>query len=238
VRPGAFRLLAALAALAMSAAAPPAAKLSPPAKGALPRIVSPATPATAKINAALAALDRRWAGYVRGCKAGGKDKEATRTVDVTMTGSLFLSVVAHDQEFCGGAHPDDSTLALVYDLQSGRPVDWRGLLGPRLVTATRVDTVIDGTRVGFARSPELQRLYLTAVRKAPDYDPAWWDQCSEALSDPDLEFVLWLDARKHGLGAEPSLVHAVAPCAEDVTVPAAELRKAGADAELLAALGD
>ena len=233
-----LRLLLILAALAMTAAtAPPAVKLSAPQKGVLPRIVAPSTPATARINAALATLDRRWAGYARGCRASGKDNEATRTVDVTMTGPRFLSLVARDEEFCGGAHPDNSSLALVYDLESGRPVDLKRLLGPRLVTATRTGIVLDGSAIGVVRSPELSRLYLRAVRKAPDYDPAWWDQCADALSDPGLEFVLWLDAKTKGLGAEPQLVHVVAPCAEDVTIPAADLRQAGADAELLAALG-
>jgi hypothetical protein len=236
VRFSAPRVLAAIAALAMTAAGP-ALKLTAPHKGELPRIASPATPAAAKINAALATLDRRWGGYVRGCRAGGKDNEASRTAAVTMTGPRFLSIVASDEESCGGAHPDNSTLALVYDLTTGRPVDWRQLLGPRLVTATRTDTVIDGTRSGFAKSPELSQLYLRALRKSPDYDPAWWKECQETLTDEQLEFVLWPDARKHGLVAEPQVVHAVAPCAEDVAIPAAELRQAGASADLVAAMG-
>ena len=49
--------------------------------------------------------------------------------------------------------------------------------------------------------------------------------------------MLWPDARTRGLVAEPVLVHAVAPCAEDATIPAAELRQAGADAGFVAALG-
>lgn len=229
-----FIILAAIVAMA----AGPAMQLSASrSKAVLPRIVAPATPATAKINAALAVLDRRWADYARNCRAIGKDNEATRTVKVTMAGPRFLSLLASDEEFCGGAHPDNSTLALVYDLESGRPVDWSKLLGPRLASSARVETVLDGTRIGVVISPGLTRLYQSAVRKAPDYDPAWWNECSEALSDPNLEFVLWLDAKKRGLGAEPVLVHAVAPCAEDVTIPAADLRRAGADAELLAALG-
>ena len=223
--------------LASGAMAAGPVRLSQPANAsAFPRIAAPATPTTARINAALAALDRRWAGYARDCKAGGKDQEATRKVDVTMTGPRFLSLVAHDEEFCGGAHPDNSTLALVYDLKSGRLVDWKMLLGPRLVTNASKETVIDGSPIGVVRSPELQRLYLRALRKAPDYDRAWWDQCSETLSDPGLEFVLWPDAKTRGLVAEPQVVHVVAPCAEDVSIPAADLRQAGASPELLTAL--
>jgi hypothetical protein len=221
----------------MTAAAPPALKLSAHAKGALPRILAPATPSTAKINAALATLDRRWAGFVKECKAGGKDNEASRTVVVSMAGPRFLSLVASDEESCGGAHPDNSTLALVYDLTTGRPVDWRQLLGPRLVTATRTDTVIDGSGIGVARSAGLSRLYQRALKKRPDYDPAWWKECEETLTADDLDYVLWPDAKTHGLVAEPQVVHAVAPCAEDVTIPAAELRQAGADPALISALG-
>jgi len=229
-----MRMILAISALALTA---PAVQLSRPAKGALPRIVAPATPATAKINAALATLDRRWAGYVRECKAGGKDNEATRTVKVTAAGPRFLSIVASDYEECGGAHPDNSTLALVYDLQSGRPVDWRQLLGPKLAANTSVDTVIDGSKIGMVGSPELQRLYLKALRKSPDYDRAWWNECADTLQDPMLQFVLWLDGKTHGLAAEPVVVHAVAPCAEDVTIPASDLRGAGTASELLAGLG-
>ena len=230
------RLLWAALAVVMTAAAPPALQLSKPHRGALPRILAPSTPATARINAALGALDRRWAGYVKACKAGGKDNDATRTVSVTATGPRFLSLIAADYEECGGAHPDNSTLALVYDLSTGRPVDWRQLLGPRLVTATRTDTVLDGSRIGVARSAELSRLYQRALKKRSDYDPAWWKQCEDTLTADDLDYVLWPDAKTHGLVAEPQVVHAVAPCAEDVTIPAAGLRQAGADPALLEAL--
>lgn len=224
--------------LATSAvAAEPVRLARPMSASALPRIAAPLTPQAAKINAALTRLDQRWASYARECRKSGKDNTATRSVKVTMAGLRFLSLVASDEETCGGAHPDNSTLALVYDLGSGRPVDWRVLLGPRLATATRLDTVIDGSKIGTAGSPELSRLYQRALRKAPGFDPAWWTECAEVLQDPDLQYVLWPDAKTRGLVALPVVVHAVAPCAEDATIPAGELKQAGADAGFVAALG-
>ena len=232
-----WALALALALATAASAAEPVRLTKPISASAFPRIAAPTGPGAAKINAALARLDRRWAEFARDCRKAGKDNEATRQVKATMVGPRFLSLVASDEEFCGGAHPDNSTLALVYDLESGGPVDWRSLLGPRLTASTRVDTVIDGSRIGTAGSPELSRLYQRALRKSPDFDPAWWKECAEALQDPDLQFVLWPDTKSRGLVAEPVLVHAVAPCAEDATIPAAELRQSGADAAFTAALG-
>jgi hypothetical protein len=222
-----LRALAAAAALALAAAAP-AIRLSTPGKGELPRILAPSTAATSRINGALAVLDRRWAAYARDCRAGGRDNEATRAVEVAMAGPQFLSVVAHDDESCGGAHPDTSRTALVYDLDTGRPVDWRRLLGPRLVASTSTDSVIDGTRIGMVSSPELQALYLKAARPSKD--------CEDVVSDPDLSFQVWLDAKKASVVIEPQLPHVVAACGELGAIGIAALRREGADPSLLAAL--
>ena len=155
---------------------------------AFPRIAAPRTPATAKINAALTRLDRRWSDFARECRSGGKDNEASRRVRATLTGPRFLSLVARDEESCGGAHPDNSTLALVYDLGSGRPVDWREMLGPRLAAETTTDTVIDGTTIGMVGSDALRGLYVRA--RKPDKD------CADVLADPSLHFVAWLDGKR------------------------------------------
>ena len=195
---------------------------------AFPRIAAPQTPATAKINAALTRLDRRWAGFVRECRAGGKDNEATRRIEATMAGPRVLSLVANDEESCGGAHPDNSTLALVYDLSTGRPVDWRQMLGPRLVAYTNTDTVIDGTTIGMIGSKALRDVYVRA--RKPDKD------CADVLTDPGLNFVAWLDGKRHGLAIQPVLPHVVAACGDDVTVPLPDLRRLGADPALTSAL--
>ena len=195
---------------------------------AFPRIAAPRTPATAKINAALSRLDRRWAGFMKECAAGGKDADAVRRVETPMAGPRFLSLVARDEELCGGAHPDNDTLPLVYDLDAGRPVDWRRLLGPRLVTETAVDTVIDGTPIGVIASRTLQGLYVRAAKPNSD--------CAEVLADPGLKFVAWLDARKRGIVIEPVLPHVTRACGDEQTVPLEELRRLGADPALTSAL--
>ncbi len=211
-----------------ASAAEPLRLTKPASSSAFPRIATPGGPAAAKINAALDRLDRRWAGFVRECRAGGKDNEAGRSVRVTLAGPRFLSLVANDEESCGGAHPDISTLALVYDLGAGRPVDWKPLLGPRLVTETSADTVIDGTTIGMIGSKTLRDLYVRTDK--PDKD------CAEALADPGLHFVAWLDGKRRALVIQPVLPHVVAACADDAAIPAVDLRRLGADPALTAAL--
>lgn len=207
------------------------------AKGsaALPRIASPATPATARINAALGRLDRSWAGYVRDCLAGGKDNEAGRHVDVSMRGPRYLSLQAWDEEDCGGAHPDNSLTALTYDLETGRPVDWKQLLGSKLAAQTSVDNVIDGTTIGLVSSPELRRLYVQTLKASAAEPKDWWSDCADVLAADDLSFSLWLDAKKHAVAVRPELEHVVLACAEEADIAPATLHEMGASPELLAA---
>src|SRR6202044_3665920 len=130
-------------------------------------------PATTRINAAFDALDARWSRFMHGCP---KEGETGRVVEVTMSGPQFFSVVLNDSESCGGAHPDGSTLALVYDLSTGKPVDWKTLLGPRVALVTSIDTSVDGTRAGYFASAPLQALHLKSL-KATIHDKDWWEQC-------------------------------------------------------------
>lgn len=107
-----------LAALAAGPAAAQVVSLKQPAPiargvAALPRIATPATPATTKINAALARLDKSWLAFRKQCGA-----DTGRSVNVTMRGPGYLSLVVNMDYYCGGAHPDNSSIALVYDLAS------------------------------------------------------------------------------------------------------------------------
>ena len=197
----------------------------------LPKIVSPTTPATARINAGFAALDKRWAGFMKDCP---KDGETGRAANVTMNGPQFFSVVVNEEEDCGGAHPDSSTLALVYDLSTGKPVDWKTLLGPKAALTTSVDSVADGARAGYFASAPLQALYLKSL-KATIHDKQWWGDCGDVFGDP-LTFLAWPDAKKHALVLQPELAHVVQACAEEGTISADELRKLGASSKLIEAL--
>ena len=78
------------------------------------------------INTALQRLDRPAARAAHECRTEGPPSSGyrSRAVSVTMAGPRFLSIVIVDDAFCGGAHPETATLSLVYDLRTGRPVDW------------------------------------------------------------------------------------------------------------------
>ena len=236
-------LALAAAALAGSARAAPVVQLTQPPRhsagaASLPRIASPATPATAKINAGLARIDARWVRAARECLGHAKpaDAEMNRTVAAPMLGPRYLSIVAHDNAACeNAAHPDAWVLALTYDLDTGSPVTWGRLLGPKLVEASAIDTAGDGSTVGVVSSGALHDLYVKA--ESGDQDPATRAQCADVLEDETMQFQLWLDAAKGGLVVSPSsLPHAVAACGGDAVIPVATLRRLGADPALLAAL--
>jgi hypothetical protein len=214
-----------------------------PDNAALPRIAAPATPQTARINTSLARVDQTWRGFMKDCLGKGKasDVQLNRSVEVTLAGPRYVSIVAHDSEWCDGANnPSNSALALVYDLDAGKPVDWKALLGPKLVATEALDNSSDGTTIGTIAGPTLQALYIAAVKADPDIksDKDWWSGCSDALTDPSLAFLAWPDAKHGGLVLTPSgLPRVVTACAEDEVIPLARLRADGADPAFVAAIG-
>jgi hypothetical protein len=143
-----------------------------------------------------------------------------------MRGPHFLSLVAVDSWFCGGAHPDDDQFPLVYDLSNGTPVNWSRLLPITLVQKTGTETAGDGTVVGTVSSPKIHDLYLKGYKNDSD--------CAEALSDPGLAFTVWPSARAMGLTIQPfGLPHVVAACANESTIPSSVLRSLNVRHELL-----
>lgn len=148
-----------------------------------------------------------------------------------MRGPHFLSLVATDSWFCGGAHPDDDQFPLVYDLTTGTPLNWSRFLPAVLVQKTGIETAGDGTVVGTVSSPKLHELYLKGYKNDPD--------CAEAIKDPDLPFTLWPSAPTEGITIQPfGLPHAVAACAGEVTIPLSVLRTLSVRHELLGAIED
>lgn len=157
-------LAAGLTAVAF-AAEPIVLKPSPvlaPGLDAFPRLVETPGSRTAKrINRALAQGDARVQEAAKECHlgaeeaaardgrpVGGEDGDWSRTITVTMRGPRYLSLLATDGWFCGGAHPDNSMVALVYDLAAGAPVNWKRLLPAALAQDTTTDTAGDGTVLG------------------------------------------------------------------------------------------
>jgi hypothetical protein len=213
-----------------------------PNTAARPRIAAPATPQTARINASLARIDQTWRGFMKDCLGKGKasDVDLNRSAEVTLSGPRYVSIVANDSEWCDGANnPSNSTLALVYDLDAGKPVDWKALLGPKLVATEALDNSSDGTTIGTITAPTLQALYIATVKADPDIkgDKDWWNGCSDALTDTSLAFLAWPDRKRGGVVIAPSgLPHVVTACAEDELIPLAKLRAEGADPAFLAAI--
>jgi hypothetical protein len=226
-------------------AADPAPTLSTPAQlgrdnAALPRIATPATPATVKINAALAQLDTRWRSFMRQCAAmpgGAGEVGTTRKVTVAMAGPSVLSLAVHEESSCGGAYPNAVDVAFAYDLGAGRPLDWGKLLPAVLVQASTIDTDTEATRIGTITSTRLHALYLAAVKADASLDADLKSQCGDPLSDEGLELQLWPDARQDAVMVQPfGLPHVIAACGFAEPIHTADLRRLGVNPALLDAI--
>ena len=210
---------------------------------AMPRIANPVDDAERRINAAVQRLDgavRKAAGE---CLAeGGKHADYGRHIEVTMRGPRFLGYTMTDSAFCGGAHPNTGTSAIVYDLVSGAPVDWTALLPPALTGKVALQTEMDGSRMVSLSSKRLFDLYLKAYRprtgqaKADADD----DECREAVAMPNGDgppaMTVWPDAKAGGLAVQFDLAHVVQACADVVVVPVATLTAEGANPVLTDAI--
>jgi hypothetical protein len=224
--------LAALGVAAAYAAGPAALKPSPPVApgiAAFPRLVArPGDRAAARINRALAGADA-----APGC---GDDKGSwRRTVRVTMRGPRYLSLLASDDWYCGGAYPDYSNTALVYDLATGAPVDWRRLLPSAVVERAAPDPGGGDAAPVLVTSSVLRRLYAAAK-------PTDIKECADVLTDAaafDSRFMVWPDAASDGLAIQlTTLPHVVAACGPPITLALPELRKLKVDPGLLAAIAE
>ena len=165
-----------------------------------PRVVAGVPDAVrGRINRALAQADARGRSAARACTRAERamhpeeagDSTWSRQVEVTGTGPRWLSVLITDGYDCAGPHPFDDLYALVFELRTGRLVDWAAVLPPDLAGSTVAGTTADGARVGIVRSPGLLAL---AQRDAEA-------ECAAALRDDAAGFVLWPAA--DGLTARP-----------------------------------
>ncbi len=215
--------LALLPGLAMAQAV--AMKTMPPVAedlDAFPQIDHPKNDAERDINRAVAELDREAAANSKNCVLdNGKPGDWERKVQVTMAGPGWLSYRIAEGEYCGGAHPDSGTSSLVYDLATGKLVDWTKLLpGP-----------VAGSNL--LNSKQLYELYLAGYKSdAPD--------CLHSVKDWGADgppvMIAWLDASGDGVAVQFDMNHANQGCAEPVTISTATLRKMGADKRLMDAI--
>ena len=151
----------------------------------------------------------------------------SRSVQVTMRGPRFLSLVAIDSYVnCGGAHPESNTMAMVFDITTGTPVNWPAMLAKSPGASSFVDSVADGSKVGALILPSLAKIY--AAQAGAD--------CKEAFQDPQ-SFLIWPDAKQGTLVVQAfDLPHVVQACAEPLNLTIAQARELGFNETLLTAI--
>jgi hypothetical protein len=227
-------VLLSLATLACAGSTAPTLRKSPDlAKGvaAFPRLEGAGKAVTA-INKILDEADTRAAAAAKSCAEDSDGKgHWTRDGEVTLRSARFISFRANDDYFCGGPYPDTSVLALVFDLDTGAPVDWKRLIPS--VAERSSETAADETPVDTVSSPELLALFNDASTKSgADAD------CKDALDAGEpIQFLIWPGAKTKGLAiAVPGLPHAVRACGGPLTIPADKLKAMRADASLVEAI--
>ena len=198
-----------------------------------PLIASPKTVAERKVNAILGRWNDQVGEDVRSCDQGLRDSGFStsegdglnRTVTVRMNGPRFLSMVAEEGFFCGGAHPDGDTLALVFDLKTGELVRWNEL-NPAVSGSSAPADPEKGEPSLAVFVPGL----LDSYRKDAGKD------CTDAFEE-NQKFLLWPDAKKGALIAQASgLAHVDIPCVNEFALSAEQARALGFSSELLDAI--
>lgn len=122
-----------------------------------------------------------------------------RSIEVTMQGPRYLSFVAEDAFMCGGAHPADNELALVYDLTTGLPLDWTRLL-PKGATG-KVYRRDGRLPIGMVEWPLVMRKVRTHTADGGNSA----EECASAYDNLNTDFNVWLDATEHALVFSPQL---------------------------------
>ena len=204
---------------------------------AFPRVVAGegATPEiAAHLNAGFARLDARVAAAAAQCrKTAQKARRRAdptawqRTMEVTMAGPRYVSVLATDADDCGQTQPHTGVvLPLVYDLATGAPANWVKLLPAGVRASTAVAE--DGTPLGTIEWPVLQ------ARTVKEATP----ECKELIRETGfLDFAVWLDGAKGTVVAETvSFPNAGAACEVPIRLSSEELRQMGSAKELVYAL--
>jgi hypothetical protein len=139
-----------------------------------PHIAHPKNDAKQRVNATLTRLNNEFVKSLRDCDAGVLEfeKEAgepentkddlTCSREITMRGPRFLSMVATDEVFCGGGHPDDDLTVLVFDKETGAEVDWSSLVSKSAGASSRKDILGDASGTRPLMLPQLQAMYMAS----------------------------------------------------------------------------
>lgn len=208
--------------------------------GSLPRVAGD-TPQTRAINAALDRVDARDRENRASClemKPWNDNVEWGRTVDAPMTGPRYVSIVMSQGDYCGGAHPWWNRTALVFDLETGRLIDWTAWLPAEMATPIKAEEADRWVRPAFLESPSLKAWF--AERVLAGMDEYGRRECSELYAEDQRDewgLTAWPDAKGGGLTLQSAgLVHADMGCHGDVLMPLSELKRRGVAPELVEAI--
>lgn len=230
-----------LAVFILLTAAPASASDVPPLQRATPNLAKDAegfptlvgkTRAIARINRALRAANGKRLKEIQDCGRGLPPDGSwwEQSVDTPLLGARFVSFFAHGNAFCGGAHPGFIMDPLVFDLRTGKPVNWKKLLPVDLFDKPDPSPADDPAPASDEiRSTKLTALFIAASENASA------PECKEEFVGGKLSFVLWPDAKEKGLEIHTSsLPQAVlGVCGGPVTIPLANLKQVGLDSALI-----
>lgn len=192
---------------------------------AIPRLAVATTPALVRVNATIAAIDKDARDSRR------EDKTFTRSVWVTMAGPGYLSVLITDV-WVTPLHPDSQMHVAVFDLSTGKAVDWTKLVRGADANAPPdggpIDTMGEPNSITY---PALLKMYI----EDPQYQENS-DYCKDVF-DAGQPFTIYPDAKSGKLHVSAfNLPHVVQVCGYDMMLTADQAKKLGFDQGLLDAL--
>lgn len=140
--------------------------------------------------------------------------ETNDRFEPVMISRRWLSVAAHNDSSCGGAHPNASNVYLTYDLTTGaeaEPLDW---FTTRAVRRERYGGGAGG--VSRTLQPAFRAFILSGWRADPQ--AAECDEVIRSQSDWNVGIT------RAGFVFTPSLPHVVQACFEEFTIPFDRIR--------------
>ena len=209
--------------------------------GALPRVAGDMPQARA-INAALDRVDARDRENRTDClemKPLNDNVEWGRSVEAPMTGPRFVSIVMTQGDYCGGAHPSWTRTALVFDLETGRLIDWTSWLPAEMATPFQADDADRLVSPAVLGSPSLKAWFAGRALEQMGKDGR--RECAAIYAEDRREYAwgltAWPNAKDGGLTLQSAgLAHAEMGCHADVLMPLAEMMRRGIADELVDAI--
>ena len=135
-------------------------------------------------------------------------------VETRLLTAHWLSVMSHNENSCGGAHPNNSNQSILFDRQSGRQVDvytWFGSAAPKREQVDGTSETIDEP------TGKLFDLIMKLHPRTGEKDK----ECGDAVATASS----WaLELKADGVSFTPELPRVVMACGDEVVLPWAKLR--------------